>query len=306
MIYTITFNPAVDLVMHVDQVELGDLNRSSEDHYVAGGKGINASIVFKRLGQGNIATGFVGGFSGQFIIDELAKERIESHFIQLDEPTRINVKLKSNQETEINASGPTVSPEKFTDLIEYFQANLQAEDVVFLAGNAAPGLDETAYRDIAKLCLEKNAYFVLDSNKDLLKSCLEYKPFVIKPNKDELGELFDTTIETQEDIIHYANELQNLGAKNALVSLGGEGSLLVTEGNEIYTANVPAGKVINSVGAGDSMLAGFVSEYLVTKDFEKALKKGAAAGSGTAFQVGITTKKLVEELETQIQINQIK
>ncbi|MDK7302374.1 MULTISPECIES: 1-phosphofructokinase [Aerococcus] len=300
MIYTITFNPAVDLVMQVDDIKLGDLNRSHEDHYVAGGKGINASVVFQRLGKENIATGFIGGFSGQFIIDELEAEGVNTHFIELDQPTRINVKLKGPQETEINAQGPKVDADKFQELMTYLNKELTENDTVFLAGNAAPGLDEEAYISIAKLCLEKKVNFVLDSNKQLLKACLEYKPFIIKPNREELGELFATQIESDADLIKYAKALQEAGALNVLVSLGGDGSLLLTERGDIYRANVPTGKVINSVGAGDSMLSGFISAYVESKDYAESLKIAAATGSGTAFSVGITTKDLVEELVDQI------
>lgn len=306
MIYTITFNPAVDLVMTVGDIVLGDLNRSETDHYVAGGKGINASVIFKRLGQENIATGFVGGFSGQFIIDELEKEGVQTHFVHLEEPTRINVKIKGSEETEINARGPIVTCGKFVELTDYLTEHLQSEDVVFLAGNAAPGLDATAYTEIARICQEKSAKFVLDTNKDLLKACLPYAPFIIKPNNHELSEIFGVTINTDEEIIFYGRKLQTAGARNVLVSLGGAGSLLLTETGDIYRANVPAGRVINSVGAGDSMLAGFVSEYLVTGDYRLALQKGAASGSGTAFSVGIATEGLIEELSKKIRVEKVE
>lgn len=305
MIYTITFNPAIDLVIQVEDFHLGNLNRSKADHYVVGGKGINASLVFNRLGLENIATGFVGGFSGQYIIDKMNEEGIANHFIALDQITRINVKLKGEQETEINAKGPAVSEAKFKDLMTYLEGPLQEKDVVFLAGNAAPGLDAQSYIAIAKLCQKKACYFVLDSNKDLLKACLPYGPFIIKPNREELSELFEVEIQSQEDLLHYAKELQKLGAKNVLVSMGGEGSILLTQTGQVYSANVPEGKVLNSVGAGDSMLAGFISQYTRTHNFSEALQMGAACGSATAFSVGIAEKELIDHLKTAIKVKKI-
>lgn len=305
MIYTITFNPAVDLVMHAGEIALGDLNRSSEDYYVAGGKGINASVLFKRLGHENMATGFIGGFSGQFIIDELESESVQTAFIELDAPTRINVKLKGPVETEINASGPNVSTEKFQELLHYLSKNLESGDIVFLAGNAAPGLDESAYTEIAKLCQDKEVKFVLDTNKDLLKACLSFNPFIIKPNEQELSEIVECPIQTEEDLISNAKKLQAAGAQNVLVSLGGDGSMLLTATGDIYRAGVPEGEVVNSVGAGDSMLAGFMSEWIDTDDYADALLKGAASGSATAFSEGIAEAELVDQLSKEIKIKKV-
>ena len=179
MIYTITFNPAVDLVIQVDQCQLGELNRSKGEAYVAGGKGINASLVLQRLGHVNYATGFVGGFTGQYIKDTLIQEGVKPLFVEVDGITRVNVKVKSQEETEINAAGPQVSPEKFAELLAIFERDLSSEDVVFLAGNAAPGLDVKAYIAIAKLCQERGAKFVLETNKQHLTECVPYRPFVI-------------------------------------------------------------------------------------------------------------------------------
>ncbi|MCQ9210717.1 1-phosphofructokinase [Granulicatella seriolae] len=302
MIYTITFNPAVDLVIKVPDFQVGDLNRSVGEDYVAGGKGINMSVVLHRLGQTNIATGFLAGFSGYYIKQELKREGIEPHFIEVEGTTRINVKLKSKEETEINAAGPHVSPEKFQELVSYFQDKLQEGDVVFLAGNAAPGMDSSAYATIAQLCQKKKAYFVLDATKDLLTLCLQYQPFIIKPNHHELGEIFGVTIQNEDEIITYARKLQEQGARNVLVSRGGDGALLVTEDGQILSSNVPKGKLINSVGAGDSMLAGFMAKYLETKDYAQSLQQGAATGSATAFSVGIATDALIQELIPQIRI----
>ena len=306
MIYTITFNPAVDLVIQVPNCQLGTLNRSKGEEYVAGGKGINMSILLKRLGIDNIATGFLGGFSGDYIKDFLENEGIKPQFISVEGTTRINVKVKGEVETEINAAGPNVGKEKFQELVNYFEGVLKEEDVVFLAGNAAPGLDETSYVEIAKLCYTRGSKLVLDTTKDFLLSCLPYHPFIIKPNQHELEELFGVKIETQEELIAYAFKLQETGARNVLISCGGEGAFLVSETGQVLTSNTPKGKLINSVGAGDSMLAGFMAKFIETSDYKESLKQGAAAGSATAFSIGIATKMLINELLSKIEITEIQ
>ena len=305
MIYTITFNPAVDLVIQVPNCQLGALNRSKGEEYVAGGKGINMSIVLKRLGVDNIATGFLGGFSGKYIEEFLEKEGIIPQFISVEGTTRINVKVKGEVETEINAAGPTVDAEKFQRLMNYFEEVLQDGDIVFLAGNAAPGLDETSYVEIAKLCHARGVKLVLDTTKESLLACLPYQPFMIKPNQQELEELFGVNIQTQDEIVRYALQLQKTGARNVLVSCGGDGAFLVSETGQVFISSVPKGTLVNSVGAGDSMLAGFMAKFIETNDFRKSLKQGAASGSATAFSVGITTRKLIEELIPHIEIVEI-
>ena len=305
MIYTITFNPAVDLVIQVPNCQLGALNRSKGEEYVAGGKGINMSIVLKRLGVDNIATGFLGGFSGKYIEEFLRKEGINPQFISVEGTTRINVKVKGEVETEINAAGPRVGVEKFQRLMNYFEEVLQDGDIVFLAGNAALGLDESSYVEIAKLCHARGVKLVLDTTKESLLACLPYQPFMIKPNQQELEELFGVNIQTQEEMLNYAFKLQEKGARNVLVSCGGDGAFLVSETGQVFASNVPTGKLINSVGAGDSMLAGFMAKFIETNDFRKSLKQGAASGSATAFSVGIATKELIEELIPHIEIEEI-
>ena len=306
MIYTITFNPAVDLVIQVPNCQLGALNRSKGEEYVAGGKGINMSIVLKRLGVDNIATGFLGGFSGKFIEEFLEKEEITPQFIVVEGTTRINVKVKGEVETEINAAGPNVGVEKFQQLVNYFQDILKEGDIVFLAGNAAPGLDETSYVEIARLCHARGVKLVLDTTKKSLLACLPYQPFMIKPNQHELEELFGVKIETQEEMLNYAFQLREKGARNVLISCGGEGAFLVNEIGQVFTSNTPKGMLINSVGAGDSMLAGFMAKFIETNDYRKSLKQGAASGSATAFSVGIATRELIEELIPHIKIEEIK
>ena len=305
MIYTITFNPAVDLVIQVPNCQLGTLNRSKGEEYVAGGKGINMSIVLKRLGIDNIATGFLGGFSGKYIEEYLENEGILPRFISVEGTTRINVKVKGEVETEINAAGPAVNAEKFQQLMNYFEDVLK-EDIVFLAGNAAPGLDETSYVEIVKLCYTRGAKLVLDTTKDFLLSCLPYHPFIIKPNQHELEELFGIKIQTKEELIAYALKLQEKGARNVLISCGGDGAFLITEKGQVFASNVPTGTLINSVGAGDSMLAGFMAKFIETSDYKESLKQGAAAGSATAFSIGIATNMLINELLSKIEITEIQ
>lgn len=305
MIYTITFNPAVDLVIQVPNCQLGALNRSKGEEYVAGGKGINMSIVLKRLGVDNIATGFLGGFSGKYIEEFLEKEGINPQFISVEGTTRINVKVKGKVETEINAAGPNVGVEKFQQLVNYFQDVLKEGDIVFLAGNAAPGLDETSYVEIAKLCHARRVKLVLDTTKNSLLACLPYQPFMIKPNQHELEELFGVKIETQEEMLNYGFQLREKGARNVLISCGGEGAFLVRETGQVLISNTPKGTLVNSVGAGDSMLAGFMAKFIETNDYRMSLKQGAASGSATAFSVGIATRELIEELIPYIIIEEI-
>lgn len=308
MIYTITFNPAVDLVMSLEQLNLGELNRVPEQHFVAGGKGINMSVLLKRLGLDSVATGFIGGFSGQFIIDELASEGIDSHFIAVDGQTRINTKLKADRETEINGAGPIVRQADLVQLTAYLEETLTAEDVVFLAGNTARGMDEAAYQAVAAVVKEGGARLVIDTNRQLLSDTLQYEPFLIKPNEQELADIVGQPIESKVDIIKYARELQHRGAQHVLVSRGGDGSILLTDSGEIYEAGTPSVSdrtVVNSVGAGDSMLSGFMAQYLATEDMARSLQFAGACGSATAYSTGIATRDLIEELVDDITVTQL-
>lgn len=303
MIYTITFNPAIDLIYQLDELKPGQLNRSKQDYQVIGGKGINASIIFKRLGQENVALGFVGGFTGDYIRRELEHIGIGTDFIELDQTTRLNAKIKArNNETEINGAGPKITSNDMTAFLTKLANLLEAGDVVFLAGNKAPGMASGDYVAVAKICQEKGALLVLDSNGDLLTDSLAYQPFIIKPNQDELGEVFDTQVDSLDQTIELAKVLQDRGARNVLVSLGGKGSLLVTEEGQVIQASAPRGEVVNSTGAGDSMLAAFMSQYLETKDYQQSLIQGAAAGSATAFSVWLAEKDHIEELKYQVKL----
>lgn len=306
MIYTCTFNPAIDLVLPVPNLQLGDLNRVQNEAFVPGGKGINMSVILRRLGLENTATGFLGGFTASFIEAALVDEAITPHFIAADGITRINVKLKGSVETEINASGPTIDAAKFQELVHYFETNFQSGDTLFLAGTAAPGMGVEAYVTLAQLCHKHEVKLVLDTTQTYLTACLPYRPFIIKPNHIELAEIFGVTIETQAELIAYGKQLQAQGARNVLISQGSEGATLITETGDVYRSNIPKGKLVNSVGAGDSMLAGFMAEFLQTGDYAKALQSGAATGSATAYQVGLATKADVEKLQAEITITKVE
>lgn len=305
MIYTITFNPAIDLVIATDRLKLGDLNRVDQQDFVVGGKGINVSTLLAKFGKQSIATGFIGGFTGDFVKDSLVKQQISTDFVQVNQPTRINVKLKADSETEINGAGPQITQENFNQLYKKLSDQIKPKDTVFLMGNTANGLDKNSYTAICKLCQEKGAQFIVDTNKDLLTACLPYGPFLIKPNQDELSEIFKTPIESLEAIKTHMKKLQAKGARNVIVSRGGQGAVLLTESGDFYTSDTPDGQVVNSVGAGDSMVAGFMSKYLDTKDFVQSLKYGAASGSATAFSVGIAKVDFVNQLAEQIKIRKI-
>lgn len=296
MIYTVTFNPAWDYIIHVNDFKTGEVNRTELEEIQFGGKGINVSTVLKNLGIENKALGFIAGFTGEAFEQGLKKCGINTDFIELDEGmTRINVKLKSNNETEINGQGPKIT-DKAIDKLFMKLDEIENGDILVLAGSIPNTLSEDIYERIMERLQNKEIKIVVDATKDLLLNVLKYKPFLIKPNNHELGELFGRVLKTYDEIIESARELQQMGAKNVLISMAGDGAILVCENGDVYKIGVPSGKVINSVGAGDSMVAGFIAGYLETESFEKALKMGTAAGSATAFSLGLATKDKVEEL----------
>ena len=302
MIYTVTLNPSIDYVIKLDHLNNGNVNRVSEENVYPGGKGINVSRILKTLGYENIATGFVTGFTGDFIINSLNDLDIKSDFIKLESGfTRINVKIKSDEETEINGQGPHISEEKLNELFNKLD-ELREDDILILAGSIPSTLNEKLYEVIMDKVKDSKAKVVVDATKNLLLNVLKYNPFLIKPNNHELEEIFNVRIHSEEDIITYANKLKDMGAKNVLVSRGKDGALLVTEDNKVYVSNVPKGNVINSVGAGDSMVAGFVCGYLNTNSYEEALKLGAASGSATAFSSDLAERELIDKLVNHINI----
>lgn len=313
MIYTLTFNPALDYTTQVENFKIGKINRTKTENILAGGKGLNVSIVLKRLEIENTAISFVAGFTGKELERKIKEYDIKTDFIETHKGyTRINVKISSleknsliqESETALNGNGPEITENDIEKLLQKIQ-NINSNDIVILSGNIPKCINENIYEIICKELNEKNVKFVVDASQKLLMNCLKYKPFFIKPNKEELEETFNTKIETKEEIIIYAQKLQEKGAQNVLISLGGDGAILLTEKNEVYYSNTPKGQVINTVGAGDSMVAGFVAGYLKKKDYKEALKLGIASGSATAFSAGLAMNEEINELLKQITIEKI-
>ncbi|MFL6560533.1 MAG: 1-phosphofructokinase [Bacillus sp. (in: firmicutes)] len=304
MIYTLTLNPSVDYIVKLESFQLGELNRTVNEAKFPGGKGINVSRVLTQFDTRSKALGFIGGFTGAYIEQFLHNEHIDTDFVRVDEDTRINVKIKTSQESEINAKGPSITEQNFILLKQKIQ-HLGAEDLLVLAGSIPSSLPKTTYEELVKICRDSGAQFVVDAEGDLLKKVLPYHPFLIKPNHHELGELFDTSITTAEEVIPYGQKLVQMGAKNVIVSLAGAGAVLITS-ERIFLAEVPKGEVKNSVGAGDSMVAGFLAAYMGTGNIEEAFRYSVASGSATAFSLGLCTKEKVEELLPQVQIKEIR
>ena len=296
MIYTVTFNPAVDYVVKTGQLIPGAVNRSSGEQIFFGGKGINVSIILKELGIESKALGFVAGFTGQAIEDGIKEQGISSDFVHLKKGySRINVKIKSNQETELNGQGPEIDSEAIEKLFQKLDG-LKAEDILVLAGSIPNTLPYDIYEKILIRLNGKNIRFVVDATKSLLLNVLKYKPFLIKPNNFELEEIFNVKIEETDDIIFYARKLREQGAQNVLVSRAEDGAVLIDADDNVYVIDAPEGHVLNSVGAGDSMLAGFIAGFISQKKYEYALKLGTAAGSATAFSEGLAEGDMIKEI----------
>ena len=305
MYYTITLNPAVDMLTKASNFSLGKLNRTQEAKYVVGGKGINISILLNNIGEKTKVLGFVAGFTGYFIKSELDKLDIEHDFVETLGTTRINMKITTDTETEINGQSSDVNSENISEFFEKLDV-LTTEDVVFLSGNVIAGMELEDFKKIAEKVATKGATLVVDSNKDLVLDTLKYKPFVVKPNKFELGEMFGITLNGLEEILVYARKLQERGAQNVLVSRGAKGAILLTANDEVLEVNVVEGKIVSTVAAGDSMLAMFVAKYNETKDYAEALKYASAAGGATSFSIGVGSKELIEELLPQIKVKKLK
>ncbi|NRT78445.1 1-phosphofructokinase [Clostridium beijerinckii] len=296
MIYTVTFNPALDYVIKVDNFALGQVNRTKREDIYYGGKGLNVSTVLKNLGYESIALGFIAGFTGEAIEKGAETLGFSSDFIKVKNGlSRINVKLKSNEETEINGQGPKIEKEDINELFKKLE-KLTEKDILILSGSIPNTLNEEIYEKIMETLQEKNIRIVVDATKNLLLNVLKYKPFLIKPNNHELGEMFNVLLKDDDDIIYYAKKLQEKGARNVLISMAGDGAILITEDKQILKSKVPKGEVKNSVGAGDSMVAGFIAGYLENNNYEKALKMGIATGSASAFSEELATKEKVISL----------
>lgn len=296
MIYTVTFNPSLDYVVNVPDFETGKVNRTTGETIFPGGKGINVSIVLNNLGIDNKALGFTAGFTGDALITLLKERGVSSDFIKIDEGmTRINVKLRSDEETEINGQGPVITEQHIGDLYEKLDY-LDEDDYLVLAGSIPKSMPRTAYKDIMQRLYEKNIKIIVDATNELLLNALSYKPFLVKPNIHELGDVFGVTINDKDDVVKYGRKLMDMGAKNVLVSMAGDGAILLAEDGNVYHTAAPEGEVKNSVGAGDSMVAGFIAGYIDKKNYEDAFKMGVCTGSASAFSEELATKEEVLEL----------
>ena len=300
MIYTITFNPALDYIVRVNDFKVGQVNRTSYEEIYAGGKGINVSIVLNNLDVENIALGFIAGFTGDEIENRVKNMGCKTDFIKLNNGmSRINVKLKSNEESEINGQGSVINENDLEQLFNKLDL-FKEGDVLVLAGSIPSTLPENIYEIIMRRLENKNIKIIVDATKDLLLNVLKYKPFLIKPNHHELAELFNVEIKNEEEIIKYAKKLKEMGARNVLISMAGDGAIFITEDNRVIKSNVPKGELVNSVGAGDSMVGGFIAGYLNNSNLEEAFKMGVATGSASAFSEGLATKDKVYNLLKEI------
>ena len=303
MIYTVTFNPSIDYVVSVEQFKTGKVNRTSTEMMLPGGKGINVSQVLSNLGVDNIALGFVAGFTGEQLVSMLQNRHIKTEFVFVKEgTTRINLKLHSNccEETEINGQGPEIFQNEVEALLGKIQ-EMTSNDILVISGSTPKSVSSEIYADILKITSRNGVKTIVDASGALLWNVLEYKPFLIKPNHHELEEIFNREIEKREEVIYYAKELQNRGAQNVLVSMGSEGAILVAEDGRIYEETAPQGIVKNTVGAGDSMVAGFLTGYMQCNgDPVKALRMGVCTGSASAFSDYLATKEEVMNLYKSI------
>ena len=300
MIYTVTFNPSLDYIVSVDDFKLGLTNRTSSELILPGGKGTNVSTVLKNLGFESTALGFVAGFTGNEIVKRLNDMGIKSDFISIENGiSRINLKLKSIDGTEINGAGPDISEEKVNELMDKLN-QLKEGDVLVLAGSIPSSMSDNIYRDIMADLKDRGVMIVVDATKDLLLNVLEYHPFLIKPNNHELGEIFDVKLTTREEVIPYGRKLQEKGARNVLISMAGEGAVLVAENGQVFEKPAPKGTLVNGVGAGDSMVAGFMAGWMEKQDHEYAFHMGISAGSASAFSENLATREEVQAVYEQV------
>lgn len=298
MIYTFTYSPTIDYLCYLDDLRVGQLNRMTRDTFMYGGKGVNVSQVLTSLGFQNIALGFVAGFTGKEIEDGLNRKGVATDFVHLPEGhSRINVKLRAVEETEVNANSPHVDEDSMQELLGQM-GNVGPDDVVILAGGMSRGISPDVYARIMQCLPYRDTKVVVDTSGEMLLNVLPYGPFLIKPNAKELQELFHKEFSSSDidSIVSAAKQLQKRGARNVLVSLGSDGAVLVTEDKRVFFRPAPAGVVVNTVGAGDSMVAGFVAEYLTSGDLENAFVMGIAAGSENSFREGFASADEIEQL----------
>ena len=296
MIYTVTLNPSIDYVVRLESLVTGITNRTTSEEYYFGGKGINVSCVLAELDLESTAFGFVAGFTGEAIEKGIRNDKIITDFIKLEKGiSRINIKIKAGEETEINCQGPHIEENELLRLLNKVD-RINDGDTIVIAGNVPNTMPDDVYERILERIKNKKVRIVVDATKKLLLNSLKYKPFLIKPNRQELSEIFETEVSTEADIEKYAKELQKLGAQNVLISLGGDGAMLIDEFGEKHNQGVLKEKVINTVGSGDSMVAGFIAGYEKEHSYHYALKLGSACGNATAFLSGLATKEKINEL----------
>ncbi len=300
MIYTVTLNPSIDFIVRINQLNLGSVNRMVSDDKFAGGKGINVSRVLQRLGVGNTATGFLGGFTGHFIEDSLKNEGIETAFVKVEQDTRINVKIKLQEETEINGQGPMISQEQL-EALKAKLSQLTSDDTVVFAGSAPANLGNAVYKELIPLVRQSGAQVVCDFEGQPLLDALANNPLLVKPNNHELEAIFGVPLNSLNDVETYARRILEMGAQYVLISMAGDGALLVTE-EATYFAKPIKGQVKNSVGAGDSMVAGFTGEFVKSKDPVEALKWGVACGTATAFSDDLATITFIKEIYHKVEV----
>lgn len=302
MIYTVTLNPSLDYIVSVPDFRMGKTNRTSSELMLPGGKGINVSKVLRNLGFESTALGFVAGFTGDEIVNRVKESGIKADFIRVNEGfSRINVKLKSFEGTEINGCGPAISEGSLRALDEKLDLLVQG-DMLILAGSIPTCMPDDIYGKITSGMSQKGVTVIVDATRELLMNVLKYHPFLIKPNNHELGEIFGVELTAREQIIPYAKKLQQMGAVNVLVSMAGKGAVLVSEEGRIYEADAPHGKLVNGVGAGDSMVAGFVAGWLESRDYQHAFRMGVSAGSASAFSEYLATKEEVEAVYSTVKL----
>ncbi len=304
MLYTLTLNPSIDYAMEIGDIEIGATNYTKTEYMLPGGKGINVSRVLSHLEVPNKALGFIGGHTGKFIEDWLMEEQAAVDFVPVAGDTRINVKLKGEHETEINGLGPVISEGEMGELLEKIE-QLTEEDTLIISGSKNRGIPEDFYLQIIEKLSKNGASFVIDTNSKELLEALAYKPILVKPNQAELGDLFEVTIETEEDVIEYGQKLHEKGAQNVIISLGGDGAVFIDD-EVIYKADSPKGEVVNTVGSGDSMIAGFMAGITKGLSKKEAFELGVQSGSATAFNQDLAKKEDVYALNNQVKMRKVE
>jgi len=303
MIYTLTLNPSVDLIVTLERFTEGRVNLSDKEYKLPGGKGINVSQVLKNLEHESKALGFVGGFTGRFIADELEKRRVETDFVQVEGDTRINIKMKdSKAESELNGNSPEVTDEKLEELLTKLRG-IDKDDILVMSGSVPKSIPAKIYKRITEE-VDSSVKVIIDTKGKALEEAVKAKPYLIKPNNHELEDIFNVKIEDQKSIVTYAKKLVGMGAENIIVSMAGDGALLITD-DRVYFGNVPQGKLVNSVGAGDSLVGGFTSALAEGLDIVECFRRGIASGSASAFSEDLCTKEEVERLIKEIKITEI-